>query len=470
MKSVLSWAVVGAMAISINTGCSSSSSDGVSSLNSIGAIPDASSLVAAASSSSTSMSYFASTGTPPLLADLKDIADDAFWGGLVDAINSNSVGNLSDPDIWRSVSTKFFGGSDGAAGGSGACQMAQSVGEAMRRIVINTTCYVKEMAREDTVTVEPAVSDRSVIFAQEAQDKLVRVNVVNDPFSEEGDGEESMAVNITVVGSENLSGNIYQLKLTICNGGNPREYELITVNRDTKEFTSSSARSESGGGGSGTNTSSISAFLKVDENGDIAFDTSKLRTGTSVFSGNFGGQSNTHMSKVEIDGSTMRIWGKGTGPWGSNNNYAIASFTGSNAATLRFYEGAYKGIHTPDSSCSGCQPHEYSGQAEWRDDDGNGEGMYAATTSGAFDSEISSYSLDDDSFYDGSSTPDVSVLSTLTCEGTAAYTLDMDFSNPAIAAIQETCDGRGLEGNFYDLCYSNDVRTAEQTLFSSQPR
>ena len=158
------------------SGCSSSGSDKVN-LNSLASIPSTSQLVGGSSSSSTSLSRYAltlgATGTPPLMSSLASgtSADQYFWNGLVqDIIDSEVV-------IDDSIRSQFYGMTADSAGGMGACQMVQSVGQAMERITENaaTICYMKKIPTVAEIVPQNgnAETTSDEVFSQQSEDRWV---------------------------------------------------------------------------------------------------------------------------------------------------------------------------------------------------------------------------------------------------------------------------------------------------------
>jgi len=420
-------------------------SSGGANVNGLSGLPDASNLFAASSSSS--LSWAAVTGTPPLLTDLVDDPDAYFWDSFLSTLHSPLT--FATNDDWRAAEKKLYGGGqDGDPAGNGACMMAATVGQTVRQLSSNTMCYIKGMSENEDAPIEPSVGDRSSVFKQASSDKWVKVAVSGDEHG------GNMNVFIRVVGSDNLEGDKYKLELHFCESASVTGREVITVDRSTEAYNSTEYGSEE----NGTHQNSISAYLIKSGTG-FDWDPAKGRTGESFFEGSYGGHSQKYKSKVTLDGSDLTARAISDGDFGVNKNYSLLSITGSGASSLRFLEGAFTNRNEP--TCDGCNSGTYSGQAQY-----NGS-FYESTASGTYASEIAAYDISADSFFsEAIGSVDTTSLTDVSCDQTVDYTITMDFSTPAVAALQSTCEDRAFDGEFNQMCWGSSFQSAQNYLYT----
>ncbi|MGA0164108.1 MAG: hypothetical protein ACO3LE_07685, partial [Bdellovibrionota bacterium] len=239
---IFSSIALGALVV-LNTGCSGSAV-GVDNI-SLSSLPSASGLVAASSSSNSMIVNPAVVGTPPIVSELA-VGD--FYGDLFTRISAGNpnVACIAERD-------EFFGMTGGGVGGDTACWMSQSVGQSVGQIMQNagSLCYMKNMPSAEGVTITPELAEPTSIFTQQDEDRLVRVNVSNMPFNEDG-GEgvregDSFTVFIKVLGAATAGASKYTAQLWFCNSDQVTGLESFTVDAANKTFTSTSVNQEEGG-------------------------------------------------------------------------------------------------------------------------------------------------------------------------------------------------------------------------------
>ena len=376
------------------------------------------------------------SGTAPLLKSLAAAnVDTYFFDGALANLTSWAANASNLSSAQKLTTANNYRGVNGAAGGQGACRMAQETGSVFDRMLSNGTsaCYMRKMPG---ATGAPADT-----FAQTAEDKLVRVHVSNmtdHGGGGGGGGPTEMYVNIKVAGSNTTGAGVYKATLFFCQGttGAPD-----TTNQGVESFEFNKATGIfKAGHASSRDFSEATAYLKKD--GDtITIDPSKDRGAT--FANSDGGYA--YKSEVTLTGDN-KVYNKayGTGNWGSNRNYSVASFTGASMADLRFTAGAFKGrgdstgcTYFNGTSNVPCDPWTYEGGTEFQDT------HYVSTNSSSLYSELSSVNLQTDTFYaDPSLTaPDVTSFD---CGATPTSTLEMDFSTSVVKEVQATCEGDRL--------------------------
>ncbi len=437
------------------SGCANSSSSSGSTgatISSVGldSLPSASSMVATNSGGTSSRVRHngrlenASVGANvPLVTSLKANADADFWNGLVATIEGFSSGpgaGYYHANIYP-LSQEFWGEVDGGPGGNGACYMAQSVGESFGRMLENGTsmCYMKNIPEAASgFTITSGGVAKADLFSQGAEDRLVKIDT------------GSQDVYIKIYGTNTVTSDVYKVRLHFCTSSVVTGKEQVEVNKASGLYSASSVHSESGGTELGN--SSISAYLKQNADGTLAFDPSKDRVATSSFHGTWGDfKSEMTITPANYIYSKMR----NVSSWGSNSTYSISGFSGSSFATLKFNEAGYKG-----TSSYGSSSQNFSGGTEW-----NGS-YYASRTSSDLKTSAELMDFTADTFFNSSmGTPDTSDLSSLNCTDTPDVTATMDFTDSAIIAIQTTCEGDRFTD--YDMCNGASVQDAMNKIFQS---
>lgn len=405
-------------------------------------LPSASSMIKTNSGSSARLSSgrtdsaYAVSGTAPLIGVLGSNPDQYFWNGLVATINAKSTPYSTT--ISNAEKDQFWGVTTGGPGGSGACYMAQSVGEAFGRMLESgtTLCYMKGISSAaGGITV--SAGTQADIFQQTEADKLVKIAVT---------GGFTMDVWVKVSGTNSVTSDAYKLQLHFCEGSTVTGAETLEVNKATGVYTSSSSNSESGFIGS----SVVTAYLKK-ENGSVIFDAGKNRSAVAHYSGPWG----KFKSDLIINSSNQIISKmRSSSSYGSDKVYAIAGFAGSSLKTLQFLEAGFKGV----SGGSGYADQSYSGGTEWKD-------TFYAAADNALKTTASAVDFTADPFYSESLTAPTVDLTGYSCSLTPDITVGMDFTSAAVAAVQTTCEGDRF--NDYSMCDGTAVRNAETKIYQS---
>lgn len=442
---IFSSIALGALVV-LNTGCSGSAV-GVDNI-SLSSLPSASGLVAASSSSNSMIVNPAVVGTPPIVSELD--ADD-FYGDLFTRIAGGDNGRACEAER-----DEFFGMTADGVGGDTACWMSQSVGKAVGQIMQNAAslCYMKNMPSAEGVTITPELAVPTSIFTQQDEDRLVRVNVSNQPSNEdggEGVREGDFTVFIKVLGAANAGASKYTAQLWFCHSDQVTGLESFTVDAANKTFTSTSVNQEEGGAFS----SEVSAGVEIDADGNISFDLDKARTGNVAFDG--GAQ--TFKAFIEVAANNIvTAKNKNSGNFGSDEQFTKAEISGSGISDLRFLQGATRGFSQYGEGED--DNHSYQGAVEWVTD------VYRrAAATMILESIDSDYRSDD--FYTEEVSVDTSALSGLDCSSTPDYTVTMDFEAPGVKPLAEQCESEHFQ--FNDLCNSGAVSTNRDNVFSSWP-
>lgn len=443
-------------------------SGGGANVQSLSSLPSTSSLVATSGSANSALLRAAVSGTPPAIGSIATAdVDDLFFNGLLAQIGNGEGLNSNSPEC----NTFFNGGnSDGSAGGSAACHMTQSVGFSFEPIINAGTsaCYMKNIPNSATGI---SITDNSGtgitaenIFTQGTSDKVILVQPDNEPPRGEGEeAEPAQNIFIKVIGSDNLSGDIYKVELWFCSRDNPEAnpngYEVIEVNRATGEFNSTNIFSEGNDEGQAT----ISAFLTEGASGSFLFDPTKNRQASISHSGDFGEDTFTFKGEVTITPSnqiltkTYDVSGRGADSF-TRLGYSIAEYTGDSIKELAFTQGAYKDQFSrrqgEDTESNGSE-----NAFEFRDT------FYAVAPNSSLLGELDDVNFASDSFY--TAAPSVSTdTSGYDCGTTADATVSMDFSDTNVAAISAACEADRFD-NSSNYCWSEAVFTAENALFEA---
>lgn len=453
-KSICSLAIATAL---VASGCgkedesSSTTSTKLTSV-SLAGLPSASSMVKSTTSAvdlnEFQNSSMAVTGTAPLLTGLSSTdVDTVFYNGLLATINTSTTWNAKSASQKREIMSQFWGGSGSGPGGSGACRMAQSVGESLSRMLRSaaSACYMKGMTKAKTgVTVTSGTLEQAKAFDQTDADKLVKVVVSGDGSR----GGEGMDVFIKVHGKNSVGATKYKTELFFCQGSTVTGRETIEVDLETGKMTSNNTNSESGYKGQET----VVAYLKAKADGSgFDFDETAERTATVISSHDSG----IFKGDLAIKGGT--ITGKryfNSTSWGTDKNYSVTNFTGTGLSSLRFTDGAYKGesswTYNGQSST-----HSYTGATEWQNS------YYAATQNSQLYTDIQSYSFGTDTFFTTIAAPTVD-FSDLSCAVTPDATITFNMSDPGAKVEIAKCEEDRYDN--YDLCYADAVKNAENVL------
>lgn len=395
-------------------------------------------------------------GTPPALVEIPGHQiKDLFWQpGVIDAIASGSA----TPEQCGQF---FASNQDGASGGRGACNMAQTVGYSFADILQGDTslCYMKRLPTPENVAAgavtvvsgELPGDDIRRVFSvpRGSGSRLVKVSVTGD-----GEEQRSEDVFLRVYGdaANRAEGNFYRVDLWFCHEGPTgpvRGYDHITI--DTAgHFTAESAESESGDGDGGTHISSVDGYLTFAA-GSVSYDTRRPR-GARVESV-FGSQAFKSDIEIRTD-DTMVVKSYDAGEFGARQAYVVNAFSGSGPDTVRFLAGAFKERHDFDGNGFST---DLTGATEFR------TSFYAAAPGSELVSQLDAVDLASDAFFANPPAPAVDT-SAFACDAVPDLVLALDFSNPAAQSARAQCEDRRFQGMHF--CYDDpDVRMAEQNYW-----
>ncbi len=415
-------------------------------------LPSVSGLVTASGSSAklgfgVDAGELAVSGTPPKLGDISDAAADTyFWNGLVATINATS-GSIS-----QAQANQFFGQVAGGPAGNGACMMAQTVAESLSRILQSggTACYMKGIAKvKSGVTVTGAAQDS--VFAQTDADKLVKIAI----SGMERGGHDSkvnaaatgdVSVFIKVYGKTSMGADKYKVGMYMCQGGVADQIETMEVDKVLGTYKTTSGQD----GSDGVGAESITAYIKKDGE-SIVFDKTKSRTASNFYTGSWG----KFRGELTVSGDnviTAKLLNKSS--WGTDKNYSITSFTGASMKEISFTDGAFKGQNSQENNS---YVNNYSGATEFQDT------YYKAIASSSKLTTVQAYDFAADEFFTKIDAPTID-LSAADCSATATVNVTMDFTDTAIVALKETCEGDRFDN--YDMCWNSDVQDAMTKVFS----
>lgn len=435
-----------------NSGTSSSSTPDAVSNVSIANLPSAKSMITTNSSASSragnlynSSAWRSVSGTAPILTTLSDSnVDQYFWGGLLTTIiNAGSANSAQRNEFW--------GNTINGAGGMGACQMAQGVGESFSNLIssANTLCYMKGIASGPTgVTIDTGTT--ATVFDSTTDDKLIKITLTGTGGGGGGGGGGMPStVFFKVYGSNTLGGtNIYKADLWMCTAGNSvNQIETITVNKSTGEFSDVSTNSQGDIG-----TATLTATLTTGADGNPAFDPTKSRHFLGKFTGTYSGQTNLYKGDLTINSDNQiisKIYRYNNGTWGLNIDKlsSVASFSGTSFEDLRFLAAGYNG-----ESTHGVDTNTYFGGIEYQDT------KYVSVAGSSLAATAATVDVTTDDFYNTDLTAPT-LTTTHLCTETPTINITMDFSTPAVSAIKNTCDGDRYTG--YSMCYGATVQAAQ---------
>lgn len=427
---------------------SSCSSDSGSSLSdvSLSSLPSSSSMLAGngtygISNSRGGINLQSVSGTPPNLKDLTSTnALSYFWNGVVATINTAGSCSASNRNKFWGQDTSTPGG-----GGHGACMMAQGVGEALSRMMegASTMCYMKGITTATSgITVTGAT--QSDLFKQGSANKTYKISVTGMQTDNRNSPRVSMDVFFTVHGSNGVGGDVYKYDMFMCQSGSITSKETLEVNKSTGTMTATMYNNENSSRG----YMQTVAYL-TKSGSTITFDKSKSRTAVSKFTGSWG----DYLGQVEItSGDLIKAQRySSSSSWGKNKTYSVSAFAGSGVDDFRFLQGCFKGINTNNA---GNQSHSYSGITEYRDT------FYAAVASSDLSSQCDSFNFATDGVFADTTIPTIDTTG-LNCNMTTDVQVTMDFTDTAVNAIKQTCDGDKRKVSNYSMCDSSSVRTAE---------
>lgn len=447
-----------ASVLTLAQGCGKSASDsgsGAISDVSIANLPSTSSLIKTNSGDTTRSGGVALapvlrsvSGTAPILTSLSDDnIDQYFWNNLIATIGGGTPNSAQKSEFW--------GNTIGGPGGMGACQMAQGTGESFSNLISSggTLCYMKGISTGPAgVTIDNGTA--ATLFSATTEDKVIKITLTG---TDGAGGDMPSVVYFKVYGSNTLGGtDTYKADLWMCKADNSiKQIETITVVKSTGAFSDVSTNDE-GSGHFGQST--LTATLAASGDGALTFDETKDRHFIGKYTGTYSGQTNVYKGDLTINSQNQiisKIYRANNGPWGSNTDKvsSIASFSGSNFATLRFLAAGFKGAST--NTYSGhTNSNEYAGGIEFQD-------THYVSVNNDLATSAAEVNLAD-AFY----TTDLAVpaLSTThTCNEAPTVNVTMDFSTPSISELRTTCDGERY--NNYNMCYGSTVQNIQSRMW-----
>ncbi len=392
------------------------------------------------------------SGIPPLLTEITSAkVDTYFWNGLINTIKNTSAANITDE-----MRNKFYGGVTGGPGGHGTCFQAQSVGESFDRMIEAGTsmCYMRKVPKAATGVTISAGTARD-LFAQTADDKVVKVAVTGDPHGDNSD------VWIKVYGSGSAGAN-YNVDLWFCDGSTVRGYEKILINKETGVFSATHTGKDTWDGSSYVFQSTVSAALTVGADGSVVFDTSKDRTADAYFGkvGGSGSDSGVYKGRVVVNDKDW-IYAKrynkysftdhnNTAQTSIDKNYSISAFSGDSLKKLRFLQAAFKGYGS-----WGNDSHSYSGASEYQDT------HYVAIASSDLKTEADTMNFSTDTFYTSLAAPTYDA-SAHSCSATPTHTVSINMADAAMLAVSTECEAERFRD--YNMCWTSDIQAAQRKI------
>lgn len=432
-------------------------------LNGLNQLPSASNVVASSSTSAIRNAYGLralslqnAVGTPPLLTSFESVSqvDAKFFDGAVAAINSPSFSSLSQAGK-EALRDKFYGQVEGGPGGQGACMMAQSVGEAIGRMLESdiTVCYLKNMPSAEGVQISPSLEDPSTLFAQQAEDRIVKVNISGYEGEGGGSGEDHMpdAVFIQVSGTASVTEDVYRVHLYFCQDGSVTGSETIEVNKANGLYTTESYENDEGGSGGSRMTGYV-----INNGSVLTFDPSRPREVSGGWRWSYQGEKGVFKGNLvinpdsTIDALRYDEW-SGQGHSGVDRNYSKSAYSGTGLSTLRFLHAAYKGLNNQSGED---ETWSYAGDANWNENVG-----YYQSGSNDFSASVNAYDFSagfwDGNIQEGEMEGD--------CSASPDYTVEMNFSLPSAQEVSQTCETDRFEN--YNMCWGSEIQQAQQALW-----
>lgn len=392
----------------------------------------------------------APSGTVPKIIELASDYDDLFFNGSIAAITAaKSATDSQRGDLDR---------------GEAVCGNMGNIASSFASLKQGSLCYMKNVPSLSSSTISLEKASESVtadnmaetLFIQEADDKLVKVQVQED--------EGQMDIFIKIIG-KNTASNKYEFQMYQCMGGEVDGAEMASINYETSVFSAENIHYFSEDGESSAQISTTTAYLKK-EGDSLVWDLSKDRKLSESFSfeGSYG--ANYGDAEYVISGDnfiTSYIHSKSswTGPsgeasTGSQKLWSKAAFSGDSALELQVSEMA---MAINDS-------HTFAGEKHERDVKGAVEFVdtkYNETSSSDLYNESQSVDFSQEVF---TATPEeISVsFSDYDCSATADVVVSFDMTTDEAGEVQQICQG-GSDSwekldNLYDACYGDAVQNA----------
>ena len=412
--------------------------------------------IVAENPASSAVSTRAVTGTPPALVEIPGLgAKNVFWeSGVIDAIRTSSASPTQ--------CNQFFSSSvDGQSAGYGGCFMSQSVTETLGNAINsgNTLCYMKNAPTSANFAagaigiVEGSLpaGGISALFAPPTGSTSRIIGLLGTgPAEGSTINANQYSAFIRIYSSNELSssGDLYKYDYWGCNGGSLEDIEQTRI---TTGGVYSSHNYNSHDGRSGELT--LAARVTIGADGSISFDPTQDRTMSYTSSAPEG----ANKLFATISGSNT-IVSKFFNSHAPDTQYgvSIANFSGSRFSNLRFLSGAFKDRFYRNSDL---QFSNLSGM-EYRSTN------YASAPSMPEVALLSPIDLGSDSFFTSPSA--VSLPSGFSCATTPDVGVSMNFENPALIAVRNTCEGDRRDN--LNFCWSDtDLASAQSNYHTACP-
>ncbi len=414
-------------------------------------LPDISTLVA--DSSSAAALNLAVEGTPIKISEFKNNAskvDEVMFDGAVAAVTAAQSATQEQKNAMER--------------GDALCRLTSHNADVFNSLQGGTLCYMSkisdleagsfELAKEsDTVTSD----DYSGLFSQEDDDKLVRVNIVQD-------GQVGMAAHIKVVGTGN-SPDAYKIEFYMCEQGNVTNSENYEINPESGLY----SRSEAGiqvdeQYGTSKYTSSVTAYLKDGSSGlvfDFAKDRIIERLYQQVDDNSSPAITITDKQNITInsdDEVTTKAYGTFVG--GSNNAddseklYSVAVISGS-GFDITMPEVGMSMIRAYDHGSDNQGTYSPMGAVEWQNT------KYVTTEESDLYKTVSEFSFDDDDYFsEAASAPSVD-LSGFSCEAEVDIEINWQMNSASFEKVNGQCDGGSDSSlDIGNVCNDSSIQNA----------
>lgn len=396
------------------------------------------------------------SGNPPYLTSIAQSTEveNIFW-------RPNVVASIAAGVADQTQCSEFFSGStDGVSSGLQVCELAEGIGFSFQSVVDAETnlCYLKlfptkKNLRSGGIAITRGRknllnNDFTQIFSASDTNRTIKIHTPQ--IDELGISAQNIFVKIPSTSANKKTDNLYQTQIYFCLDGATEMsgFNKIAVNNNGRLSIVTSNFSDPVNGIGTTN--SIQGYLDA-SNGTLKWDTSKQRTASIA----------SVQSLVDKFKSTIKITAdnlisiKRRNLYLSviNQQFSISRFTGADAFTTSFLEGAYKG-ETIDNE----QATVFSGATEYRDT------FYAAAPSESLASRVNSSDLTSDSFY--ASDPEINTdISRYSCTSGADIDLDILPTSQELVAALKPCINNRLSR--MDFCARSPLVTQALQNFSN---
>lgn len=295
-----------------------------------------------------SLSSYAVTGTPPILREiLPEDVDSLFYGGLLAELGA--LGQDEQPT--QDQFDRFWKGES-------SCRMGSGVGFAFQDIESAGTslCYMKFMPTiPSAFTVEAGIlpeGGAANLFLQEADTKLVQINVAGGGGDGEGEDNADETIFIKVWGSSETPGTDgYAADLWFCDEGSAtaRGYENIRVNSGTGVISHHSVENSNS---NGAFTSDFTGHIITGSDGLPTFDRTQEQSVVVSHSSSGGEQDfGSFKALVTVLGTTLSVKNiNERGDGDSNQIYLISEYTGTDISNMRFLSAGVSGKFSHEGS------------------------------------------------------------------------------------------------------------------------